>query len=75
MVKRVDVATYNAMIAAKDDKWQAGTLSLGLKEDGLDYAIDDNNRSLIAAETKARVDQAKADIIAGKIVPTDVAAK
>ena len=75
MVKRVDVATYNAMVAAKDDKWQGGTLSLGLKENGLDYAIDDNNRSLITPEIKAKVDQAKADIIAGKIVPTDVAAQ
>ncbi|WP_326883596.1 BMP family ABC transporter substrate-binding protein [Aliidongia sp.] len=75
MVKRVDVATYNAMMAAKDDKWQAGRMSLGLKEDGLDYALDDNNRALIAPETRARVDQAKADIIAGKIVPTDVAAQ
>jgi basic membrane protein A len=75
MVKRVDVATYDAMIAAKDDKWQAGKLSLGLKEDGLDYAIDDNNRALIAPEIKARVDQAKADIIAGKLVPIDVAAQ
>ena len=75
MVKRVDVATYNAMMAAKDDKWQGGRMSLGLKEDGLDYAMDDNNRALITPETKARVDQAKADIIAGKIVPTDVAAQ
>ena len=75
MVKRVDVATYNAMMAAKDDKWQAGTLSLGLKENGLDYALDDNNRALISPETKARVEQAKAEIIAGKLVPTDVAAQ
>ena len=75
MVKRVDVATYNAMMAAKDDKWQPGQLSLGLKDDGLDYAVDDNNRSLITPEIKARVEQAKADIIAGKIVPTDVAAR
>jgi basic membrane protein A len=75
MVKRVDVATYNAMMAAKDDKWQGGVMSLGLKENGLDYAIDDNNRALIAPETRARVDQAKADIIAGKIVPADVAAQ
>ena len=75
MVKRVDVATYNAMMAAKDDKWQGGRMSLGLKEDGLDYAIDDNNRSLIPPDIKARVDQAKADIIAGKLVPTDVAAQ
>jgi basic membrane protein A len=75
MVKRVDVATYNAMMAAKDDKWQGGRMSLGLKEDGLDYAIDDNNRSLIPPDIKARVDRAKAEIIAGKLVPTDVAAQ
>ena len=40
---------------------------LGLKEGGVDYAMDENNKALITPEMKAEVDEAKADIIAGKI--------
>ncbi len=67
MVKRVDLAAYNSFQAAKDDKWQAGISSLGLAEGGVDWALDDNNASLISADMKAAVDKAKADIIAGTI--------
>jgi basic membrane protein A and related proteins len=71
MVKRVDVATYDSFKAAADDKWQAGTQVLGLKEGGVDWALDDNNKSLVTADMKAKVDAAKADIIAGKIAVHD----
>ena len=40
---------------------------LGLKEGGVDWALDENNEKLITPEMKAKVDAAKADIIAGKI--------
>jgi len=66
MVKRVDVAVYEA---AKNHK--PGLTNLGLKEDGVDYALDQYNEKLISAEVKKKVDQAKADIIAGKIKVVD----
>lgn len=66
MVKRVDVAVYEA---AKNHK--PGLMTLGLKEDGVDYALDKYNEKLISAEIKKKVDQAKADIIAGKIKVVD----
>ena len=47
--------------------WKAGVLDLGLKEDGVDYAVDDNNKAILSAEVRAKADQAKADIISGKI--------
>ena len=75
MVKRVDVAVYNAFKTAKDGTWKAGMQSLGLKEDGVGYALDDNNSKLLTADMKAKLDAAKADIIAGKIKVTDVTAK
>jgi len=40
---------------------------LGLKEGGVDYAVDDNNKAILSAEVRAKADQAKADIISGKI--------
>jgi basic membrane protein A len=67
MVKRVDVAVYNAFMDAKDDKWTSGTQALGLKENGVDWAYDDNNKPLITDDMKAAVDKAKADIIAGTV--------
>ncbi len=66
MVKRVDVAVYNA---AK--KTTPGVTVLGLKEGGVDYALDQYNEKLVSAEMKKRVDAAKADIIAGKIKVAD----
>lgn len=66
MLKRVDVAVYNV---AKN--WQPGVLSLGLKEDGVGYALDKYNEKLITADMKKKVDAAKADIIAGKLKVVD----
>jgi basic membrane protein A len=71
MLKRVDVAVEKAFTDAKDGKWTSGVYSLGLAEDGVDWALDDNNKALITEEMKAAVDQAKADIISGKIVVHD----
>ncbi|CDZ26222.1 BMP family protein [Neorhizobium galegae] len=67
MVKRVDLAVYNAFKDTKEDKFTAGILSLGVKEDGVAYALDDNNKALITPEMKTAVEKAKADIIAGTI--------
>lgn len=37
------------------------------EEDGVGYALDDNNKSLITDEMKAAVEKAKADIISGAV--------
>lgn len=66
MLKRVDVAVYNV---AKGHK--AGISVLGLKEGGVDYAVDANNAKLVTADMKKKVDAAKADIISGKIKVAD----
>jgi basic membrane protein A len=67
MVKRVDVAVFDAYNDAKNDKFTAGTKALGLKENGVDWAYDDNNKPLITDEMKAAVEKAKADIISGAV--------
>ena len=66
MLKRVDVAVYQTIVAYKP-----GVTVLGLKEGGVDYAMDDNNATLVSADMKKKVDAAKADIISGKIKVTD----
>ena len=45
----------------------AGVQALGVKEDGVGWALDDNNKPLITPEIQAAVDKAKADIIAGTV--------
>ncbi|MEE1611758.1 BMP family lipoprotein [Microvirga sp. CF3016] len=67
MVKRVDVATYNAFDQAKKGAFKAGVSVLGLAEDGVAWALDDNNKSLITADMKAAADKAAADIKSGAI--------
>ncbi|MFM2075510.1 MAG: hypothetical protein RJB34_1815 [Pseudomonadota bacterium] len=66
MLKRVDVAVYNV---AKGHK--PGITVLGLKEGGVDYAMDTHNAKLVTAEMKKKVEAAKADIISGKIKVAD----
>ena len=67
MLKRVDVAVYNVMKSGKDGTFKGGIQALGLKEDGVGYAMDDNNKALVTADMQKAVEQAKADIISGKI--------
>ena len=67
MLKRVDVAAYNSFKAARDGGWKPGLSVLGLKEEGIDWALDENNKGLISPEMKAAADKAKADIIAGTV--------
>jgi basic membrane protein A len=67
MVKRVDVATYNVFDQAKKNTFKGGVSVLGLAEDGVAWALDDNNKSLITAEMKAAADKAAADIKSGAI--------
>ena len=66
MLKRVDVAV---LTIAKGHK--PGITALGLKEGGIDYAMDANNDKLVSAETRKKVDAIKADIISGKVKVAD----
>lgn len=70
-LKRVDVAVHQAFVDAKAGTWKPGQLVLGLAENGVDVAMDDYNRSLITPEMLTRLNQAKADIISGKIKVTE----
>ncbi len=68
MLKRVDVAVYDALKAGTDV--ETGVFTLGLAEDGVGYALDENNASLISDEMKTAVDAAREQIIAGDLSVT-----
>jgi len=75
MVKRVDLAVFEAFKTAKDGTWKAGVRNLGVAEGGVGYSLDQYNRGLITPEMERRLGQARADIVAGKIKVTDYMAK
>lgn len=65
MLKRVDVAVYNILKSGDDAK--GGFQAFSLADEGVDYAMDENNADLVTADMQAAVDAAKAKIIAGEI--------
>ncbi|MBX7146794.1 MAG: BMP family ABC transporter substrate-binding protein [Alphaproteobacteria bacterium] len=71
MIKHVDVATYNAFISAQKNEWKPGIYVLGLKENGVDWALDEYNKNLISKETEEKINQIRQDIINGKISVVD----
>ncbi|WP_435194367.1 BMP family lipoprotein [Natronomonas sp. EA1] len=73
MVKRVDVAVYNAIEATVNAEFGGGTVTaLGLKDDGVANVYGKQLGSEIPQEVKDAVAQSREDIIAGEIdVPTD----
>ena len=71
MQKRVDVAVQNALT---DANFKPGLTVLGLKENGVGYALDDNNKALITDDIKTAVDKFSADIQSGAITVHDYTA-
>ncbi|MEO1773362.1 MAG: BMP family ABC transporter substrate-binding protein [Pseudomonadota bacterium] len=67
MVKRVDVAAYDTLKSAMDGSFEPGVNILGLAEDGVDWAVDENNEPLLSEEIKAAVEAARTAIIAGEV--------
>ena len=72
MLKRVDHALFETVSDVAKGKFTPGVRRFGLKDGGIDYAMDSHNASLVTAEMKAKVDAIKADIISGKIKVTDL---
>ena len=71
MLKRVDVAAYQTFMDAKNNAFTSGVQVLGIAEGGVDWALDDNNKSLITADIKSAIKKAKDGILSGDIVVHD----
>lgn len=69
MLKRVDVAVYDALTAGAD--LETGVFVLGLAEEGVGYALDENNAPLVNDVMKAGVDEASAAIASGSLIVHD----
>ena len=71
LLKRVDNAVYDAFVAARAGTWQPRVKSLGLAERGVEYAMDDNNKTLVTSAMRDKAEAARAEIIAGRIRPAE----
>lgn len=67
MVKRVDNAVYDAIVRVKEKRFTGGIYQFGLAEDGVGYVYDDRNKAQIPDAVRARLEQLKGEIIAGRI--------
>ncbi|MDQ7070694.1 MAG: BMP family ABC transporter substrate-binding protein [Rhodobacterales bacterium] len=69
MMKRVDNAVYQAMMDGPD--METGFNVMGISNDGIGYAMDENNAALVSADMQAMVDAASAKIASGELVVHD----
>jgi basic membrane protein A len=69
MLKRVDNAVYEAF--KEGEALAPGINVMGLANDGVGYALDENNAALVTAEMQAAVDAAAEKIKSGEIVVHD----
>lgn len=67
MLKRVDVAVYNAFKDQADGNWTSGFQAIGLADGGVGWALDEHNAGLITDDMKAAVEKAAADIASGAV--------
>ena len=67
MVKRVGVATLGVFTNAEAGSFTPGIQNLGLKENGVDWALDSYNSDLISPELKTKIAGIKAKIVSGEI--------
>lgn len=74
MVKRVDVAVFEIIEEVVENAFAGGVHVYGLEADGVGYALDEHNESLLSEEVLERVESIKRDIISGKIAVTDYTA-
>jgi basic membrane protein A and related proteins len=75
MIKRIDNAVYSVVKEEVEGRFRPGVHVYGLENDGVGYALDEHNKPLIPQSVIDKVEQAKQEIIAGKIKVTDVMAK
>lgn len=75
MVKRIDNAVYQIVQEKVAGRFQGGIHVYGLENEGIGYALDQYNKDLIPPNVIAEVEQARKEIIAGKIKVTDAMAK
>jgi basic membrane protein A len=68
MVKRVDVTVFEEVRAIKNRRFEPGVHAFGLRERGVDYVHEGAHAKELPDGVIARVEELRADIVAGRIV-------
>ena len=71
MIKRGDVAVFDAILGAKEGHLQSGMLVLGLAEGGLDWVHEGPHAQGISLEIRGRVELLRAAVVKKEIVVPD----
>jgi len=72
MIKKVDVAVFDTIKKAAENKFESGVHEFGLAEDGVGFVYDDNNKAFIPQAVLDEVNGLAKQIIAGAIkVPSE----
>ena len=71
MLKRVDVAVFDTIKEAKEGHFVSGTKRFGLKNKGVDYAMDQYNQTLMDKVLVTKIEDLKKQIINGRIEVPD----
>ncbi|MDQ0392538.1 BMP family lipoprotein [Labrys monachus] len=74
VLKHVDEAVYEAFKTGEAGTFKTGSNVLGLKENGVGLAMDDNNKALVSDAMNAEIASVTKDIVSGKIVVHDYSA-
>lgn len=67
MTKQVDEAVFQTIKDFAENKFTGGIKTFGLKENGIGYVYDENNKKFIPVEVKEKLDVIKNKIISGEI--------
>jgi basic membrane protein A len=68
MVKRADVAVFEAIRAVVERRFEAGMRTFGLAEDGVDYVHEGEHGALLPDDVKARISLLRSDVVSRKVV-------
>jgi basic membrane protein A and related proteins len=71
MLKKVDVAVYDVIKSVKNNDFKAGVNRFGVSSGGIDWALDEHNKSLWSETEIKKISKVKADISSGKIKVPD----
>jgi basic membrane protein A len=71
MLKRVDVAVFETIKAAQENKFSGGIVRFGLADKGVDYVLDSYNEKLVSLDQRKTLEKLKAEILNGHIKVPD----
>ncbi|WP_413943907.1 BMP family lipoprotein [Bdellovibrio sp. HCB-162] len=71
MLKAVDVAVYDTIKETQEGKFTGGVSHFGLKNNGVNYTLDQYNEKLVTPDMRKKLEDIKKKIIAGQIQVPD----